>query len=301
MKPKINFIIFFIIIFSTIICSSEEFSWGDTILHHVANSPTTFILGIPISKHVIMLLISALVTVVMALYATKKYRKNINAKPNGLSQIYEILMDFINNDIVIPNIGKSYVKTWAPLAMTFFIFILTCNLLGLIPFFEKLTVFGAGGSTVTANFGVTVGLAIITFFAIIIAGTKKHGFFGYWKSMIPSGVPKPVLIILIPIEIMGMFVRPFALTMRLGANMTAGHIAMIAIFALPIILSGGIEHLNSQYQQPINLFIGMFVAIFSVALNVGIYFLEFIVCLVQAYVFTLLSSVFIGMAIHADH
>ena len=99
-------------------------------------------------------------------------------KPNNCN--IKFLMNFINNDIVIPNIGKSYVKTWAPLAMTFFVFILTCNLLGLIPFFEKLTLFGAGGSTVTANFGVTVGLAIITFFAIIIAGVKKHGFFGYW-------------------------------------------------------------------------------------------------------------------------
>ena len=155
------------------------------------------------------------------------------------------------------------------------------------------------GSTVTANFGVTFGLAIITFFAIIIAGANKHGFFGYWKSMIPGGVPKPVLIILIPIEIMGMFVRPFALTMRLGANMTAGHIGMIAIFALPIILSGGIEHLNSQ--QPINLLMGGVAALISVLLNVGIYFLELIVCLVQAYVFTLLSSVIIGMAIHTDH
>jgi len=184
--------------------------------------------------------------------------------------------------------------------MTFFVFILTCNLLGLIPFFEKLTIRGiGGGSTVTANFGVTVGLAIITFFAIIIAGTKKHGFFGYWRSMIPGGVPKPVLIILIPIEIMGMFVRPFALTMRLGANMTAGHIGMIAIFALPIILSGGIEYLN--FGQSINLFMGIVAGLFSVVLNIGIYFLEFIVCLVQAYVFTLLSSVFIGMAIHADH
>ena len=233
-----------------------------------------------------------------------KYDKFVKYKlppsPKGLSQIYEILMDFINKEIIIPNIGKSYTRTWAPLGMTFFVFILTCNLLGLIPFFEKLTFFGGGGSTATANFGVTAGLAVITFFAIIIAGTKKYGFLGYWKSMIPSGVPKPVLIILIPIEIMGMFVRPFALMMRLGANMTAGHIGMIAIFALPVILSGGVDrHFDSAVQ--INLFIGFFAAFIAVVLNVGIYFLEFIVCLVQAYVFTLLSSVFIGMAIHADH
>ena len=312
MRQKINFLIFLVITSSLLLSSADGFhGWGPTILHHVGNPNSYWMTGdllFPFSKPIIMLFISASVTIVMALAGTRQYRKNINAKPRGLSQIYEILMDFINKDIVIPNIGKNYAKTWAPLAMTFFVFILTCNLLGLIPFFEKLTLLGynkhtqdllMGGSTVTANFGVTVGLAIITFFAIIIAGTKKHGFIGYWKSMIPSGVPKPVLVILIPIEIMGMFVRPFALTMRLGANMTAGHIGMIAIFALPIILSGGIEHLNSQ--QPINLLMGGFAALVSVLLNVGIYFLEFIVCLVQAYVFTLLSSVFIGMAIHADH
>ena len=303
MKLKTNLLIFCAIAPALLLSASDGFhGWGSTILHHVGNPNSFWItetLLYPFSKPIIMLFIAATITVIMAMLGTSKYRENINAKPKGLSQIYEILMEFIKNDIVIPNIGENYAKTWVPLAMTFFVFILTCNLLGLIPFFEKLNMFGGGGATVTANFGVTVGLASITFFAIIIAGTKKHGFFGYWKSMIPGNVPKPVLLILIPIEIMGMFVRPFALTMRLGANMTAGHIGMIAIFALPIILSGGIEHLNSQ--QPINLFMGIFAALVAVILNVGIYFLEFIVCLVQAYVFTLLSSVFIGMAIHADH
>ena len=303
MKPKINFLLLLVATSSLLLGSSDGFhGWGSTILHHVGN-PNSFWIHpslaslMNISKPVIMLFISAIVTVSMALIGTKKYRNNIDAKPKGLSQIYEVLMDFINKDIVIPNIGQSHAKAWTPLAMTFFVFILTCNLLGLIPFFEKLNMFGGGGSTVTANFGVTVGLAIITFFAIIIAGANKHGFFGYWKSMIPSSVPKPVLIILIPIEIMGMFVRPFALTMRLGANMTAGHIGMIAIFALPIILSNGV----TGNIENVNLIIGSFAAIVAVLLNVGIYFLEFIVCLVQAYVFTLLSSVFIGMAIHADH
>ena len=140
-----------------------------------------------------------------------------------------------------------------------------------------------GSSTVTGNFNATAGLATITFFAIIVAGTMQHGFLGYWKSMIPGSVPGPVLLILIPIEILGMFVRPFALTMRLGANMTAGHIGMLAIFSLPIILAAA----------P--------VGIASILLNTGIYFLEMIVSFVQAYVFTLLSSVFIGMAIHAEH
>ena len=286
------------ILSSFLLSASGEFTgWGDTILHHVADSNKVLFLNtIYISKHIIMLLISAFVTVLMATIATKKYRNNINAKPTGMAHLYEILMDFINKEIVYPNIGEKYAKTWTPVAMTFFTFILTCNLLGPVPFFEFIKIGGGGGSTPTGNFSVTVAFAMITFFAIIIAGTKKHGFIGHWKNMVPSGVPAPVLIILIPIEIIGMFVKPFALTMRLGANMTAGHIGMVAIFALPIILGNGIADPNN-----LNYGVGFFAGFIAVLLNTGIYALEIIVSLVQAYVFTLLSCVFIGMGIHADH
>ena len=266
---------------------SNEQSLGSIILHHVTNDLKVkffdlqlFGYDISITKHVIMLWIAAAITVTLAMYGTQRYRKNVDAQPKGLSHLYEILIDFIRNDIVIPNIGSSHCQFWAPLLTTYFIFILTCNFLGLIPFFDLIP---GGSSTVTGNFNATAGLAMITFFAIIIAGTMKHGFLGHWKNMIPGDVSKPVLLILIPIEILGMFVRPFALTMRLGGNMTAGHIGMLAIFALPIILTAA----------P--------VGIASILLNTGIYFLEFIVSFVQAYVFTLLSAVFIGMAIHAEH
>ena len=114
--------------------------------------------------------------------------------------------------------------------------------------------------------------------------------------MVPGDIPPLVLIILIPIEIIGMFVKPFALTMRLGANMTAGHIGMVAIFALPIILGNGINDPNNLSYAT-----GFFAGFVAVLLNTGIYALELIVSLVQAYVFTLLSCVFIGMAIHVEH
>ena len=275
-------------------------SLGSIILHHVTNDLNykffdLYLFGydISITKHVIMLWIAAVMTISLAIYGTRRYRKNENAQPKGLSHLYEILINFIRNDIVIPNIGKSHCQFWAPLITTYFIFILTCNFLGLIPLFDLVP---GGSSTVTGNFSVTVALATITFFAIMFAGMKKHGFIGHWKNMVPSGVPAPVLIILIPIEIIGMFVKPFALTMRLGANMTAGHIGMVAIFALPIILGGGIETPTN-----LNYSVGFFAGFISVILNTGIYALELIVSLVQAYVFTLLSCVFIGMAIHADH
>ena len=273
---------------------------GDLIRHHVTNAPISedsyfypianFFqsMSIPFNKHVLMLLISAFVTIGISLWATRRYRKNINAQPKGLSHIYEMLLSFIREDIIIPNIGSEDEKRWTPLAASFFIFILTCNFIGLIPFFEKVG--GGGGATVTGNFGVTMGLATITFMAIIIAGTLKHGFIGHWKNMIPGGVPAPVLIILVPVEILGMFIKPIALFLRLGANMTAGHIGIVAIFGIPMILS-----------QTYSTGIAFSVGIIAVALNVAIYFLEILVCLVQAYVFSLLSAVFIGMAIHAHH
>ena len=279
---------------------------GDIIRHHVTNAPISedsifapianFLnsYSIPFNKHVLMLWIAAIVTIGISLWATRRYRKNINAQPKGLSHIYEMLLDFIKKEIVVPNVGSNHANRWTPLAASFFIFILMCNFLGLIPFFEKVG--GGGGATATGNFGVTVGLATITFCAIIIAGTLKHGFIGHWKNMIPSGVPAPVLIILIPIEIIDMFVKPLALTLRLGANMTAGHIGMLAIFGLPYLIGSPAVPSEGLLPQPSWGF-----AIIAVGLNIGIFFLEIIVSLVQAYVFTLLSSVFIGMAIHAEH
>ena len=119
------------------------------------DSKSVIINNITISKHIVMLLISAFVTLFIALYSTRKYRKDINKKPNGLSQIFEILMDFINNEIVIPNIGKNYARTWTPVAMTFFVFILITNLLGLIPLagLWLLVLYLTPGNTGANNYG----------------------------------------------------------------------------------------------------------------------------------------------------
>ena len=296
--PSLLKVCFIFISFCLGFSAGTEFN-GDTILHHVVNDTHTTLykinlLGVDlsISKHVVMLWIVAFITICLSLYATRIYRVNASAIPKGFSHIFEILLDFIKTDIVIPNIGKEKYKSWTPLIATFFIFILMANFIGMIPFFEKIPGV-AGSSTITGNMGVTAALSTITFFAIIVAGTIKHGFIGHWKNMIPGGVAKPVLLILIPIEIMGMFIKPIALMLRLGANMTAGHIGIVAIFGIPMILYSG----GAGYSQEISLSVG----VVSVLLNTAIYFLEIIVCLVQAYVFSLLSAVFIGMAIHAHH
>jgi F0F1-type ATP synthase membrane subunit a len=172
-----------------------------------------------------------------------------------------------------------------------FVFIFR-NLMGMIPVFDVLGVlnhwvfhaspdsfFGRllhGGSTATANFNVTGGLAIITFFAIIVAGSKAHGFLQHWKNIVPHGLAWPIYIILIPIEIIGMFVKPFALTMRLAANMTGGHIAILAILSLVFIFRQMFESAMA----------GMAVGLVAVPLAVGISALELIRCR-SAHVFTL--------------
>ena len=197
--------------------------------------------------------------------------------------------------------------TWTPLFLTFFFFILFANGIGLVPIFDTIGLIDRfilktqsdsfinnllhGGVTATGNFNVTAGLATVTFFSIIIAGTKKHGFIKHWKNLVPHGLAWPIYIILIPIEIMGLIVKPFALTMRLAANMTGGHIALLALLSLMAIIG---EMFHSAA-------IGIGVAAVSVPMSVAIFGLEIIVVLVQAYVFTLLTAVFVGMAINVHH
>jgi F-type H+-transporting ATPase subunit a len=220
----------------------------------------------------------------------------------------EAVVEFIRDSIVQPNVGSKWVRTWTPLLLTLFLFILAGNLVGLIPLFDSFALLNHtvlhlpedsflsklthGSTTATGNFNVTAGLATITFFAIIIAGVRAHGFVKHWKNMVPHGLPIPIYFLLIPIEIMGMFVRPFALTMRLAANMTGGHIAILAILSFVFIFA------EMFGQAAAGIGVGAFL---SLPLAVGISGLEIIVVAVQAYVFTLLSAVFIGMAIHAHH
>jgi F-type H+-transporting ATPase subunit a len=263
---------------------SEEI--GSVIIHHVADSEPLiplhlFGMDLSITKHVIMLWVAGAVVVALFLLGTRRYRRQEMPIPTGFSNLLEMVVDVVHTQIVRPNIGLEYARFWSPLILGYFTMILTANLLGLVPFFDRIP--GGGGHTATGDPNVTGALAIVTFFAVIVAGIIKHGPISYWRTLAPPGTAWPVLFILVPIEILGMFVRPFALTMRLAANMTAGHIAMLAILA-PVFLMGN-----------------PFVGIGSVALNIGISFLEIIVSLVQAYVFTLLSSVFIGMAINPEH
>ena len=297
--------------------ATQGFNAGETIIGHVANSsidhplihlPSIGGIDMSVTKHVLMLWIVALVLFTVVTLVVRKYLRQERLIPGRFMASLEIVVEFIRDAIAQPNVGNKWVLTWTPLLLTLFLFIFVANLAGIIPVFDVLALLNHsvihapadsffarvlhGGVTATGNFNVTAALATVTFFAIIIAGSRAHGFVKHWKNMIPPGLPWPIYFLLIPIEIMGMFVRPFALTMRLAANMTGGHIAILAILSFVFIFT------ELFGQAAVGIGVG---AVLSLPLAVGISALEIIVILVQAYVFTLLTAVFIGMAIHAHH
>jgi F-type H+-transporting ATPase subunit a len=296
--------------------AAEKFNAGEVIIEHVSNSPldhplihlpTVFGIDFSITKHVFMLWVVAALVFLIVTVTVRRYLRQDRLIPSGFMSALEIVVEFVRDGIVEPNVGRKWVNSWTPLLLTFAVFILAANAIGLIPIFDVLSLINHsvlhlpeesfmarvlhGGTTATGNYNVTAALATITFFAIVIAGARAHGFVQHWKNLVPSGLPLPVTLMLIPIEIMGMFVRPFALTMRLAANMTGGHIAILAILSFVFIFT----ELSGQAV------VGVGIGIPSVVLAVLLSALEIIVVAVQAYVFTLLTAVFIGMAIHAHH
>ena len=296
--------------------AAEGFNAGEVIIEHVANSgldhplihlPTIAGIDFSVTKHVFMLwVVSALVFLIVTA-TVRRYLRQDRLVPSGFMNALESVVEFIRDSVARPSVGDKWTKAWTPLLLTLFVFILSANAIGMIPIFEVLGLLNHwvlhaseesflglvlhGGSTATSNFNVTAALAVISFFAIIVAGSKAHGAVQHWKNLVPHGVSPVLAVALIPIEILGMLVRPFALTMRLAANMTGGHIAILAILSFVFI-----------FTETAGQMVGMSVGLaFSVPLAVGISALEIIVILVQAYVFTLLTAVFIGMAIHAHH
>jgi F-type H+-transporting ATPase subunit a len=297
--------------------AGDVFNAGEMIIGHVSNSaldhalirfPPLFGVDLSVTKHVFMLWVVAISLFVVVTTLVRRYVRQVRLVPTGPMNLLEVAVEFIRDTVVEPNVGAKWVNTWTPLILTFFLFILCANAIGLVPIFDVLGLLDHyvlhtgdqsfmkhlvhGGPTATSNYNVTAGLAVITFFAILIAGTRAHGFIKHWKNLVPHGLPAPLYVLLVPMELLGMVVRPFALTMRLAANMTGGHIAILAILSFVFIFT----HMFGTWLA--GAAIGM---VFSVPLAAAISGLEIIVVLVQAYVFTLLSAVFIGMAIHSHH
>ena len=253
---------------------AESFQLSDYIMHHVSNSnewhlPFNVHIPLPqyISLHGLMTLLGA---AILILLFTVFYKHNARV-PTGLTNVLELGIIFVRDQIVYPFLGDEDGKRFLPVFCTLFFFILTLNLMGNIPLF----------ATATANINLTAGLAFITFVMMTLGGLIRHGFIGFLKLFAPSGVPVPVLFILAPIEFIGLFTNPIALMIRLFVAMLAGHIVIAAFLGL--ILTFGI------FALPI------------LVLPVAISGLEVGVAFLQAYIFTFLSALYLGQILHPEH
>jgi F-type H+-transporting ATPase subunit a len=230
------------------------------------------------TKHVVMLWIAALLSCLVLITAARAHARHSHAAghPKGFSAGIEAMVLYIRNQVAIPNLGH-HGNGYVPFILTLFFFILFANLLGLIPY----------GSTATGNISVTATLAIITMIVLEVAGMRAQGLgylntIFYWNKDLPLYMRIPMFVIMTPVEIMGKLSKPFALAVRLFANMTAGHIVVLAfiglIFTFKSLASG---------------------APFLMA--VAIMLLEVFVAFLQAFIFSLLASVFIGQIREAHH
>ncbi len=246
---------------------------AQVILHHVTDGP---FLGFP-SKHMVFLIVVALLVILGARLALRSYRGG--PVPRGIGAAVESLVLFIRDEVAEPNIGHGDGRKFTPLLCSFFFFILVAALLGLVP----------GTATSTGNIAVTLALATVSFAAQQWAGISKYGIVGHFHNLVPPGLPVWLLPIMIPLEILSMFTKPFALTVRLFANMLAGHMVITTLLLL-IPLMGQMSWFAGAAMAPI-----------SIGLAVFIMLLEVLVAFVQAYIFTLLSAIFIGMYAHPAH
>lgn len=227
-------------------------------------------LNFSITKLVFSMLMSVIILTLIFLSVAKSYKNNPSA-PKGLAGFMEPLVLFVRDDIAIPNIGKKNYARFMPYLLSIFFFIWINNLIGLIPFFPF-------SANLTGNIAFTFVLASITFLITTFSGNKY-----YWKHILMPPVPKALYPIMVPIEIIGMLTKPFALMIRLFANIAAGHIIILSLISLIFIF-------KTVAVSPIS---GAFVIFMSM--------LEMLVAALQAYVFTLLSALFIGQAVADDH
>ncbi len=237
--------------------------------HHVsAAQPLDF----SITKNVFSLLLSAVVILLIFFSVAAKYRKRGIVAPSGLQSFMEPLVLFVRDDIALPNIGEKKAAKFTPYLLTIFFFIWFNNLIGLIPFFPF-------GSNLTGNIAFTFTMAILTLIVVNINGNKEYWGHIFWMP----GVPVPVKLILAPIELVGILTKPVALMIRLFANISAGHIIILSLISL------------------IFIFKSLAIAPVSVAFVLFMNVLELLVAALQAYIFTLLTALFIGNAVAEHH
>ncbi len=237
-------------------------------------------LDLSITKTVVGIFVSFLVVLIIFLSVSRSYKKNAGHAPRGLQSLLEPLILFIRDEVAKPSIGKHY-ATFMPFLLTLFFFIFFANIIGLIPIFPA-------GANVTGNIGVTLVLALFTFIVITFKGNRSYWMHIFNAPGIPWWLKFPLPLIPV-IELAGMFIKPFVLMVRLFANITAGHIIIMGFMALIFIfgqISAGIAYGVSFISVLFSLFISV---------------LELLVAFIQAYVFTILSALYIGMATEDSH
>jgi F-type H+-transporting ATPase subunit a len=202
-----------------------------------------------------------------------------NGNPGPVARVLAGWVAWIRDEMVYPNMQKEHAQKLLPLFITLFFFILFMNLFGLIPF----------GATATASVYVTAALACITFGIMLVGGILIQGPIAFWKNLIPHGVPWWLIPLIFVMEFAGLFIKPFALTIRLMANMMGGHLVLLSFMGLAF-------HFGSQ-----NAILGLAIAPISIGLSMFMMILESFVALLQAYIFTLLSVIFVSMCLHPDH
>ncbi len=237
--------------------------------HHPVNASKP--LNFSITRNVFMMWVSVAVLLLIFVSAARRYKKSENYVPKGIASFVEPLVVFVRDEIAKPMIGEHKYKRYMPYLLTIFFFIWINNIFGLIPI--------VNGANLSGNIAFTMTLAVFTFIITTISGNKN-----YWKHIFwMPGVPVPMKIFLMPIEIIGMFTKPISLMIRLFANITAGHIIILALMSL------------------IFIFKTVAVAPVSVAFSLFITIIEIVVTAIQAYIFTILSALYFGMATEEEH
>ncbi len=229
-----------------------------------------------LTRNVVQMLLATILFIWIMLRIAKRYRSGVGVKsaPKGSQSLMEPVITFVRDEVAKPNLGHKYEK-YLPFLLSLFFFILINNLFGLIP----------GAANVTGNIAFTGILGVISF-VVILASSNKH----YWGHIFnPPGVPILVKFILVPVEILSVFIKPFALIIRLFANMVAGHIIIICLISLIFIFS---ELVTAA---------GWGATPVAVGFTIFIYFIEVLVAFIQAFIFAMLTAVFIGQAFEGSH
>jgi len=233
-----------------------------------------------ITKNVFTMILALILLVLIFRAVAKGYRENEGKAPSGIQSFFEPIFIFMRDEVTIPMIGEKHYERFQPFIMTLFFFIFFCNLMGLIPFFP-------GSANVTGNIAVTFTLAVFTFIVVNINGKRDYWEHIFWMP----GIPAWVKIILTPVEILGLFIKPFSLMIRLFANITAGHIIILSLIGLIFVFG---QNGASPGGASLGAVIG---GAFALFMN----FIELLVAALQAFVFAILSASYIGAAVEEHH